>query len=153
MRDTIRLKGKLRRYLMASLYLGFLLIAINLVIYLLNVSSGLLLTGFVIFYFAVLLTLLIYSRQYILNELVTFAAQYGQIQKTLLYELDLPYAILDNKGRIIWTNRVFEKITNKGKGYKKSVATIFPLITMDKLPNESDETELKIDYEKKRYIK
>ncbi len=151
MRDTIRLKGKLRRYLMASLYLGFLLIAINLVIYLLNVSSGLLLTGFVIFYFAVLLTLLIYSRQYILNELVTFAAQYGQIQKTLLYELDLPYAILDNKGRIIWTNRVFEKITNKGKGYKKSVATIFPLITMDKLPNESDETELKIDYEEKIY--
>ncbi len=151
MRNTIRLKGKLRRYLMASLYLGFLLIAINLVIYLLNVTSGLLLTGFIIFYFAVLLSLLIYNRQFILNELVTFAAQYGQIQKTLLYELDLPYAILDSTGRIIWTNRVFEKITNKGRGYKKSVTTIFPQITPDKLPNESDEAEIKITFEEKIY--
>lgn len=151
MRNTIRLKGKLRRYLMASLYLGFLLIAINLVIYLMNISSGLILTGFIIFYFAVLLSLLIYNRQFILNELVTFAAQYGQIQKTLLYELDLPYAILDSTGRIIWTNRIFEKITNKGRGYKKPVTTIFPLITPDKLPSESDEAEIKINFEEKIY--
>lgn len=151
MRSTIRLKGKLRRYLMTSLYLGFLLIAVDLAIYFVNVSSGLILSGFIIFYFAILLSLLIYNRPVIFNEMVNFATQYGQIQKTLLYELDLPYAILDYKGKIIWTNRLFERITRKGRGYKKSVTTIFPLITPDKLPNETDEVEMEIDFDEKIY--
>ncbi|MCL2051182.1 MAG: DHH family phosphoesterase [Lachnospiraceae bacterium] len=139
MRNAIRLKGKLRRYLQTSIYLGVLLIFVNLAIYFVDLSSGLILTCFIIFYFAVLLSALIYNRPVIINELVSFATQYGQIQKTLLYELELPYAILDDRGKLIWTNQAFEQIAQKGKKYRKSITTIFPEITMDKLPFENDE--------------
>ncbi|MDR2888660.1 MAG: DHH family phosphoesterase, partial [Lachnospiraceae bacterium] len=120
-------------------------------IYLVNIFAGLILSCFVIFYFAILVSLLIYSRPAIMNELISFATEYGQIQKTLLQELDMPYAILDNRGKIIWYNLCFEKIIHKEQGYKKSIATIFPLITPEKLPRETNETGLSIEYEEKIY--
>jgi c-di-AMP phosphodiesterase-like protein len=116
-----------------------------------NIFAGLILSCFVIFYFAILVSLLIYSRPAIMNELISFATEYGQIQKTLLQELDMPYAILDNRGKIIWYNLCFEKIIHKEQGYKKSIATIFPLITPEKLPRETNETGLSIEYEEKIY--
>lgn len=151
MKNTIRLKGKLRRYLQTSIYLGFLLMAVNLAIYLVSVSSGLILTCFIIFYFAVLMSLLLYNKPVIMNELVSFATQYGQVQKALLYELEMPYAILDDKGKIAWSNQHFEKIALKGRGNKKSITSLFPLITQDKLPNETDKAELEIEFEGKIY--
>ncbi|MCL2252897.1 MAG: DHH family phosphoesterase [Lachnospiraceae bacterium] len=146
MRNTIRLKGKLRRYLQTSMYLGVLLVLVNLSIYLVNVSSGLILTCFIIFYFAVIISTLIYNRPVIINELVSFAAQYGQIQKALLYELELPYAIIDDSGKLIWTNQSFEQITQKGKNYRKSITTLFPTLTLDRLPAEADEVSLEIEH-------
>ena len=45
-----------------------------------------------------------YSRPVVHKELVSFATQYGQIQKRLLKELFIPYALLDGDGRILWYN-------------------------------------------------
>ena len=145
MRNAVRLKGKLRRYLQTSLYLGVLLVLVNVTIYLVNVYSGFILSCFIIFYFAVLLSVLIYNRPVIMNELVSFATQYGQIQKALLYELELPYAILDDRGKLIWTNQAFEQITGKGKNYRKSITTLFPEITVDRLPSANDEESIELE--------
>lgn len=151
MKNSIRLTGKLRKYLQTSIYLGFLLIAVNMTIYLINISSGLILTCFTIFYFIILLSLLIYSRPAIMNELISFATQYGQIQKTLLYELDLPYAILDEVGRIVWSNQLFDKVIHKERGTKKSVTAIFPSITPEKLPREVNATGISVEFDEKTY--
>ena len=51
-----------------------------------------------------------YSRPVVHKELVSFATQYGQIQKRLLKELFIPYALLDGDGRILWYNEEFQKI-------------------------------------------
>ena len=129
------------------MYLGFLLILVNIAIYLLNRPSGLILTCFLIFYFAVLVVLMLYNRPAIMGELISFATQYGQIQKTLLYELDLPYAILDERGRIIWSNRAFERIAQKGHNYRKSVTTIFPELTTERLPADTDDVSMELEHD------
>ena len=146
MKNSNRLKGRLRRYLQITLYLGILLILVNVAIYLVNVSAGLILSCFIVFYFVVLLVVMIFNRPVIMNELVSFATQYGQVQKTLLYELELPYAILDDGGRIIWTNQAFELIVNKEKTYRKLVSTILPAISPDKLPDETAQTTLDMEH-------
>ena len=138
LKSKIRLKGRLKRYVQTSLYLGFLLAIVNLVIYLINVPSGLVVTCFALLYFAVVLSLQFYNKPVIMNELISFATQYGQIQKVLLRELELPYAILDDAGKIVWTNEAFEKIVHKEKGYRKSITSLFPSITREKLPEGQD---------------
>ena len=90
--------------------------------------AGLILTCFIIFYFAVVISLLMYNKPVIMNELVSFATQYGQIQRRLLRDLDLPHALLDEEGKIIWTNIAFERAVHKDKGYRKSITSLFPML-------------------------
>ena len=87
-----------------------------------------------------------------MNELISFATQYGQVQKVLLRELELPYAILDDTGKIVWTNEAFEKIVHKEKGYKKSITSLFPSVTRERLPEDQDMVELDISYGENSYI-
>lgn len=154
MKNSVKLKGRLKGYLQSSLYLGFLLIVVDILIYLLDYRAGLVLSGFIIFYFAIILSMLLYNKPVIMNELVSFATQYGQIQRRLLRDLELPHALLDDSGRVIWTNIAFEKMIHQDKGYRKSITSLFPSITKDKLPgmDEEDEVEFDVEYESGNYI-
>ena len=154
MKNRVKLKGRLRTYLQFSLYLGALLVAVNACIFFLNLQAALLLTCFTVFYFAIVLSLMFYNKPVIMNELISFATQYGQIQRRLLRDLALPYALLDDTGKVIWTNKEFERVVHKEKGYSKSITSLFPTITRDRLPGEDEveETEFEIDYEGNNYI-
>lgn len=154
MKNSVKLKGRLKSYLQSSLYLGFLLIAVDVLIYFIDYRAGLVLTCFIIFYLAIILSLMFYNKPIIINELISFATQYGQIQRRLLRDLDLPHALLDENGKIMWTNIAFEKAVDKEKGYRKSITSLFPSITKDRLPGhiEEDEIELDVDYGTRNYI-
>lgn len=154
MKNSVKLKGRLKSYLQSSLYLGFLLIAVDVLIYMLDYRAGLVLSGFIIFYIAIILSMMFYNKPVIMNELISFATQYGQIQRRLLRDLELPHALLDDSGKVIWTNIAFEKLVHQEKGYRKSITSLFPSITKDKLPgiNEEDEVEFDVEYESGNYI-
>ncbi len=92
-----------------------------------------------------------YNKPVIINELVSFATQYGQVQKVLLREFEIPYAMLDDDGRIIWTNAAFEKVVHKEKGYRKSITSLFPSITKEKLPEETEFSEVDIVFEDRNF--
>ena len=154
MKNSIKLKGRMKSYLQSSLYLGFLLMAVNVLIYFIDYRAGVVLSGFIVFYFAIVLYMMFYNKPIIMNELISFATQYGQIQKRLLRDLELPHALLDESGKIIWTNIAFERVVHQEKGYRKSVTSLFPSITKDKLPggDEEDEVEFDVEYENGNYI-
>ena len=154
MKNSVKLKGRLKSYLQSSLYLGFLLIVVDVLIYMIDYRAGLILSGFIIFYIAIILSMMFYNKPIIMNELVSFATQYGQIQRRLLRDLELPHALLDDGGRIIWTNIAFEKMVHQDKGYRKSVTSLFPSITKDKFPgvNDEDEVEFDVEYDSGNYI-
>jgi c-di-AMP phosphodiesterase-like protein len=122
--------------------------------YMIDFRSGLLITGYLIFYFAITLTLYFYNKPVIMNELISFATEYGQIQRKLLRELDIPYALLDDGGKVIWTNTAFENATHQPKGYSKSITALFPTITRDRLPDDTgvDEAQYELEYDGCEYI-
>ncbi|MCR5676029.1 MAG: DHH family phosphoesterase [Lachnospiraceae bacterium] len=145
----IRLKGKVHSFLLASFWLGIAMIAVNVLIYTFSREAGLVLTAFAAVYFLVLFLLYFNSRAIIMNELISFATEYGQIQKTLLRQLDLPSALLDETGRIVWTNLAFERTVHKDAGFSKSITSLFPSVTADKLPvagDELDEVQMNVEY-------
>ena len=149
MGKKIKLKGKLKFYLQAALYLGVMLALINILIFFISMPAGAVLFVFTVFYLVVVAFLMHNNRSVMMNELVNFATQYGQVQRRLLRDLEIPYALMDEEGRIIWFNSMFEKVTHREKDYKKSITGIFPSLTKDKLPGPytGDEVELNIDYE------
>lgn len=154
MKNRIKLKGRILFFTKFSFYLGALLAAVDLAIFMMDVRAGLLLLGFTIFYFGVTVTLYFYNKPVIMNELVSFATEYGQIQRRLLRELDIPYALLDDGGRVIWTNAAFENVVHQPKGYNKSITSLFPTITRDKLPDDAglDEAQYELIFEECEYL-
>ncbi len=152
MSKKIRVKGRMRTFLQTAVFLGIVLAAVNILAYMLDYRAGLLLTGFVLFYFIVIAVLQCYSGPVIVNELISFATQYGQIQKKLLRELELPHALLDENGKVIWTNRAFERLIGKDKEYKKSITALFPVITRDRLPGGEAEVQIELEYENMEFL-
>ena len=150
-KTKIRIKGVLRTYLNVSVYLGILLAMINISIYLLDYRAGLVLSCFVLIYFAITMYLYLRNKSVVLNELVSFATEYGQIQRQLLRELELPYALLDDNGKIIWTNKMFEQTIQKEKGYSKPISSIFPDVNVHKLLAEADEASVAISLDTGEY--
>ena len=152
MKNKIKIKGVLNSYFHISIYLGVLLCAVDLAVWFLDVEAALMLTAFAVFYFAIILLFSHNNKPIIMNELISFATEYGQIQRQLLRELEVPYVLLDDSGRIFWTNKAFENVVHKGKGYRKAISTLIPELSRDKLPGDLDETEVEVSYEGSEYL-
>lgn len=152
MKKRIKIKGRLGFYLQGSIMLGIMLVLVNLCIYLMDYRSGLLLTGALLVYFLVIFILMFYNKPVIMNEMISFATQYGQIQKRLLREMEIPYALLDEGGKVVWTNKAFERVIHKEKGYHRTISTVFPTLTRDRLPGEEEETEMDLEFEDSEFL-
>lgn len=113
MKQKVKLKGHLKSYLQTTLILGILLAMVNVVIYFLNIKAGICVSGFLLVYLITMTILLYKNKPVIMNEFINFATQYGQIQRTLLRHLELPHVLMDEEGRIIWTNAAFEQVVHK----------------------------------------
>lgn len=152
MKQKLRLKGKLQTFVHATFLLGLLLAVVDIWIYSIDVKAGIVLSGFVVFYLIMSLILVSFKKSVLMNELVSFATQYGQIQKKLLRDLELPSALLDETGKVVWTNRLFEEIIHKPKGFNKDIRTVLPAISREKLPKESGEmSEVSFSFEEKEF--
>lgn len=154
MKKYIRLKGRIKTYLNFTIYLGILLCAVSAAVFLIDYRAGGIVTCFAIFYLAITLTLYFYNKPLVMNELISFATEYGQIQKKLLRELEIPYALLDDGGKVIWTNAAFEMAVHQPKGYNKSLTSLFPTLTRDRLPDDSglEEAQYDLHYEGNEYV-
>lgn len=153
MKNSVKLKGKQKLLFRYSLYLGFLLLGVNTAVYFISLQAGVLVSFFALLYFVIVLIMMYSSKRLVINDLVSFATEYGQVQARLLRELELPYALLDDTGKVIWTNKEFERVTNRERGFNKSITAIFPSITRDRLPSEKDvdETELDLEFDGSNY--
>ncbi|MBD5469803.1 MAG: DHH family phosphoesterase [Lachnospiraceae bacterium] len=151
MNRKVKLKGQLKTYLNTAMLLGIALAIVNVGIYMLDLSAGMSVSIFLIIYMIAMGVLLRRSKPIILNEFIDFATQYGQVQSKLLRELELAHVLMDDAGKIIWTNKAFEEIIHKDKGYRKSIATLFPAVTNEKLKFEQ-ELEMDITFEEHEYI-
>ena len=144
-------KGHVRGYVLWPLLFSILLILFNTGMYFLDRRAGIVTTVFVVIYITIALVLYFKSRTIVLNEFVSFATKYGQVQRQLLRDLEVPYALLDESGKIIWTNESFEDTLKVRRDCKKSVTSIIPAITKNQLPGMENETELMIKHDDRDY--
>ena len=152
-KQHVRLRGRIKTYLQFGFYLGCLLLLLDVGVFMIDARAGSLVLLYALVYFVITSIIYFNNKPLVVNELVSFATEYGQVQKRLLRELDLPYCLLDDTGKVIWTNEAFESIVHQPKGYSKSITSLFPTITRDRLPGEDgvDETQYELRYEEGEY--
>ena len=116
MKSKVRFKGKLRSYLCWPLWLTIPMTLADVGLYFYDVTAGFLLTVFIVVYFVLELGLYYNTRPRLANEIINFATQYATVQKKLLNEFEIPYALLDYTGKILWVNERFSELTGVGSG-------------------------------------
>ena len=153
MDKTIRLRGRLKQYIKFTLYLGILLLLVNIAIYLLDVRAGVLLSAFVLFYFVITLWLTAVNKRIVTRELINFATEYGQVQRTMIKEFDVPYALLEENGKIVWCNDSFLEVVGGAYPRNVQIHTLFHAITKDKFPDRElgESVDVSFTYEEKEY--
>ncbi|MBH1940702.1 DHH family phosphoesterase [Mobilitalea sibirica] len=151
MSKKLKISGTLKGYLFWPIILTGLLLSMNLSIYVINRKAGFVMTGYVLVYFLFAITIYYIKRHKIATELVRYAMDYGQVQKRLLKELALPYAILDVDGRMQWGNNEFMDIIHEKHGSRHVISNIFPEITTDLFPKAEKDEEIHITFNKRNY--
>lgn len=146
MAKKVKVKGKFRQLLHLLLMFGALLGILDAWIYFYDYRAGIIISVFLLFYFVGIILLWIYSKQYLVEELVSFATEYGQVQSRLLRDLELPHALLDQNGRVIWFNSEFERLLQDKNPKHKVIGNIFKELTQDKYPREEQENQVDIVY-------
>lgn len=143
----VKFKGTLRAYMVWPLFLTILLVLCNIAVYATDLKAGYIMSAGILIYFSIALILYFKNKHAVVNDMVSFATQYGQVQKQLLRDLEVPYALLDEEGRIIWTNEAFEQTFHIKRGYRKTIMSLLPDVHKEALPGIESETEMMATYE------
>lgn len=143
--------GRLKSYLQLPLFLALLLIIMTAVIFMLNIKAGFVAAAFTILYLLFVVGLFLIYRPRVMADLVDFAAQYGQVQKQMLDEFSIPYGLLDTDGKVIWMNQHMRMLLEKSNRYHKSITSVIPEITLDKLPTTHEPVSVEFEMSGRSY--
>ncbi len=127
--ETLKFKRALRFYLSLPIHITIVLAIFNIPLYYLSKKIGFLWTLLVIVY--LITTSLIYNinKKRLAAEMVDFAVTYGTVQKRLLKSLGIPYVLLDERGKVVWSNDRFRELIGVDENYHKSISQYFTEIT------------------------
>ena len=135
MKNKIKLHGALKHYLCWPVYLAILLIIVTAFVLFADVRAGLISALGTAVY--ILIAALVFRRfdPKIINDLVAFSQQYGQVENRILQNLEFPYALLDSGGKLIWGNSKFSEVTGCTAFTGVNIESIFPEISVNRLPS------------------
>ena len=125
MSDKLKLKGHMKAFMRWPLILSALLIVLNIWVYFVSVKAGIIVSGGILIYVGCAVIILRCHRPFIVNELIAFANQYDSLEKRILEELALPYAIMDMNGRMIWSTKYLRSLQVKISFIRKMSALFF----------------------------
>ena len=120
-------------------FLVVLLVAVDATIIFQDRKTGTLLTSLLLVFFAIAGLTIALAVPKIKSALIDFATSYGVLQRYLLDDFEVPYALLDSDGKILWENQQFISYTKTTKDYHKSITTLIPGITKELLHKVVDD--------------
>ena len=145
--NTVKAKGELNKILNMPLILLLIPAAANIVVYFFHPYSGIVMSVGILIFLIVLLIFRHWHQTSLMREMVTFATQYGQVQKQLILDFSFPYALTDSTGQLLWFNKAFGELTGRDyRHYQKSVSALFPNINKELLENTETQTIIETHY-------
>lgn len=149
--SRVKLKGSLRGsmcYLLVSL---ILLALLTFILYRIDIAAGIVATLFWLMLIVIAVIFYQYFVDKVTTDLVTFGANFAQIQKQLLKEMKIPYALIDERGNFLWMNQAFDAALGNLKRQPKNITEVFPLIDYISLPDNDICKEFHVKYELKAF--
>jgi c-di-AMP phosphodiesterase-like protein len=148
---SFRPSGRLNSIFLWPLGLGILLVLLDILLCFVSSVAASIVAVFIVIYAFVCAMMICYFRPRIIKEIVEFSSNYSQVQRQLLYELSIPYCLLDNKGNILWMNASMQASINRKNDLKKNISTIIPELSANVFRNFEDFKEIRVAFNDRDY--
>ena len=144
-------KERLAVYLILPFLLGALLLVATVGEYFVSREAGTLCLVITVIYYGVSVFLFLYHKSNILRDYTDFALDFDKVQRKLLEELQVPYALLNSEGTVIWNNEQFREVSKRShRGY--SIRELVPDVKAFSLPKQAgDERNYRAVIEDRQY--
>lgn len=150
MKKNSGLRGGLKINMQWPLYMSIPVALFAAGMYYIDIKAGVFATVFFIIYLAVSGLFYWQRSKYLRNQLVLYAMDYAQIQKVLIDELDIPFGLVDDKGKLLWTNNAFADIIGRNS-LKKKISDIFEEADKKNLFPSKGQNSLDVEYDERYY--
>lgn len=145
MNARIRFKGKLRSYMCWPLIIMIPMVLTDIGLMIYDRKTAVILSAFTVVYAIVAIFLYIQSKPHLTTEIVNYATQYATVQKRLLNEFEIPYALLDYSGKILWMNEQFMELVGADHKCHKAVSTFFPQLNREFLQKNDGTKDVQVE--------
>lgn len=143
--------GRLNSIFLWPVGLGILLVLLDILLCFVSSVAASIVAVFIVIYAFVCAMMICYFRPRIIKEMVEFSSNYSQVQRQLLYELSIPYCLLDNKGNILWMNASMQASINRKNDLNKNISTIIPELSANVFRNFEDFKEIRVAFNDRDY--
>lgn len=150
MRNDMEVKGRLKWYLRWPIILNIIVGIMTLGVVLIDHKAGGLMGVFFLVHLIFSIVVSFYSKPAITEELINFGLQYGQIQKKLLHELEIPYGVLDSSGKMMWENDALTKLVGNVTVHR-NIQSIFPSVNLKKILEMEEKCCVEVTHEDRIY--
>ncbi len=149
--SRVKYSGHLKMYWSWNMYLALSLFALAAGLFFVDRRAGLISLAFACSYYLVIMFIYMYYRPRILQSMIGFASRYADVQASVLRQIEIPTAIVDREGYVLWMNDPLSELTGKTERYYRPIDTIFPYLTKPVFPVNSDSKDIDLDYEEKQF--
>lgn len=146
------LKKKIEQLLIIPTAASLLLVGMCVVLFLVDNKSAIIASMVVGTFIIIEVIILVWAKTALTPLLFNFSMQHSQVQKQLLDEFAVPYAIIDTDGKVLWGNAPFVEIFGEGikKRVKRNISAFFPEVTEEFL-NSAEDVSIDLSYEEIEY--
>ena len=145
MNEKNLLRKEIEKYLKIPFYMLILLVIMNGIVYGIDVSSGVVVSVFIVAYLGSAGYLYFSKRPNIMSDLLAFSFTHDSVQRELIKELSVPYILVDQNGRVLWSNKAFfETVKSDKQHMRKHIQNIFTDITLELLQMEPEDNNLSL---------
>lgn len=150
MNNDMEIKGRLKWYLRWPIILNIIVAAMAIGVFALDHQAGILMGVFLLVHLIFSIVVSFYSKPAITEELINFGLEYGQVQKKLLHDLEVPYGVLDASGKLMWGNEALSSLVGS-LAVRKNIQAIFPAVDFEKIQEMKEKSYQEIVHEDRIY--
>lgn len=150
MNNDMEIKGRLKWYLRWAIILNIIVAAMAIGVFVLDHQAGILMGVFFLVHLIFSIVVSFYSKPAITEELINLGLEYGQVQKKLLHDLEVPYGVLDASGKLMWGNEALSSLVGS-LAVRKNIQAIFPAVDFEKIQEMKEKSYLEIVHEDRIY--
>lgn len=145
MKKNSLLRKEIEKYLQVPFIMVMLLLIMNGVVYGIDITSGIIVSTFVLIYLIIVSVVYFRRKPNIMSDLVAFSFAHGSVQNELIKELTIPYALVNLQGRVLWSNQAFYDAAKSDKQHmRKHIQHIFTDITLELLQMEPEDNNQRV---------